>query len=153
GEAFDNVIHDNGTNIYNDNSKNLIIRNNFIYNTPGAEAFWRTCPADTHPILPPAGMLIANEGACPEGQAPVFQDCATNCFVTGDLFPNVDSVFIFNNIFQNVGSVILFWEGVTSILGINCIRNVFVYHNTCLSALGDEGAANSRGLIDFYFPA
>jgi hypothetical protein len=153
GEAYDNVIHDNGTNIYNDNSKNLIIRHNFIYNTPGAEAVWRNCPADTHPILSPAGMLIANEGACPEGLAPTFQNCTTNCFVTGDLFPNVDSVFIFNNIFQNVGSVILFWEGVTSILGVNCIRNVFVYHNTCISALGDEGAANSRGLIDFFFPA
>lgn len=153
GEAFDNVIHDNGLNIYNDNSKNLIIRNNFVYNTPGNEATWRNCPADTHPILPPAGMMMANEGSCRDGWGATYQGCQTNCFVTAELFPQVDSVFIFNNVFQNVGAAIMFWEGTTAQPGINCIRNVFVHHNTFISNLGDPGANNARGMVDFFFPA
>lgn len=153
GEAFDNLIHDNGLNIYNDNSKNLIIRNNFVYNTPGSESTWRNCPADTHPILAPAGMMLANEGSCRDGWGATYQNCTTNCFITAELFPQVDSVFIYNNIFQNVGSAIMFWEGVTSQPGINCIRNVFVHHNTFITNLGDPAAANARGLVDFYFPA
>lgn len=153
GEAFDNLIHDNGLNIYNDNSKNLVIRNNYVYNTPGSEDTWRNCPADTHPILAPAGMMLANEGSCRDGWGATYQNCATNCFITAELFPQVDSVFIYNNVFQNVGSAIMFWEGVTSQPGVNCIRNVFVHHNTFLTNLGDPGAANARGLVDFYFPA
>lgn len=153
GEAFDNLIHDNGLNIYNDNSKNLIIRNNYVYNTPGSENTWRNCPADTHPILAPAGMMLANEGSCRDGWGATYQNCTTNCFITAELFPQVDSLFIYNNVFQNVGSAIMFWEGNTAQPGINCIRNVFVHHNTFITNLGDPGAANARGLVDFYFPA
>jgi len=33
GEAHNNILHDNSSNYYNENSKNIIFRNNYLYNT------------------------------------------------------------------------------------------------------------------------
>lgn len=151
--AFRNRIHDNGLNIYNDNSSKLSIFQNWVYNTPGLDVhYWRNCPANTTPLRAPRGMLIANEGACGRGNFPVFENCSTVCSFPTERFSNVDSMFVFNNIFQNVGSAFAFWQGTVDIGGRNCIRNVFIFNNTIIGSLHMEGAA-SEGLINVFFPS
>lgn len=154
GEAFNNMSHDNTSNFYNDNSKNLLVHANYIFNTrSGEQNYWRGCPQDTGFKKTPPGILIANEGACNGGSlpGPVWDNCRTRCSSPTRFIDNVDSMFIFNNVFQNVGNVISFWEGSTQIIGVNCIRNVFVYHNTSIGTMGD--ALFGEGLLYFYYPS
>jgi len=152
GQAYRNRLHDNGLNFYNENSARISFHHNLIYNTPGiGPAYWRNCPADTGAIWASGGMLIANEGSCDEGNFPVFQDCATRCSFPDETFLNVDSLFVYNNIFQNTGNAIGFWEGATSIAGVNCIRNVFIFNNTMIGALGMPGVS-STGFVSLFFP-
>lgn len=151
-EAYRNLIHDNGLNVYNDNSSKLSIHHNLIYNTPDiGTTYWRNCPADTHPTWSGAGFLIANEGACGAGNLPVFENCVTKCILPDEAYPNVDSMFVFNNILQNISEAFGFWQGVTDIIGVNCIRNVFIFNNTIIGVLGMEGTA-AKGIIDLFFP-
>lgn len=153
GEAFDNRIHDNPTNIYNDNSAKLSLHHNLIYNqAEESDDFWRTCPADTNPTWAGAGLLIANEGACDRGNFPVFEQCQTRCSLPDEIYSNVDSVFVFNNVMQNVGSAFRFWQGVTDIPGGNCIRNVWVFNNTILGITGDAEGRNGS-VVSFFFPS
>lgn len=150
--AFQNQIHDNGLNIYNDNSSKLSISQNWVYNTPGLDVhYWRNCPADTPAIRAPRGLLIANEGACGRGNFPVFENCSTVCSFPTERFSNVDSMFVFNNIFQNVGSAFAFWQGTVDIGGRNCIRNVFIFNNTVIGSLHMDGAG-SAGFVNAFFP-
>jgi hypothetical protein len=126
---------------------------NLIYNTPNiGSQYWRGCLADTTAIWSGDGILIANEGSCSTGSNPVFENCSTKCSFPTVYFPNVDSIFIYNNILQKVGSGISFWEGVTSIVGINCIKNVFVFNNTFIETMGMTGSSNS-GFVKFFFPS
>jgi hypothetical protein len=152
GEAYRNQIHDNGLNVYNDNSLKLSIHHNLIYNTPDiGPTYWRNCPADTHPVWSGAGFLIANEGACGEGNLPVFENCVTKCILPDEAYPNVDSMFVFNNILQNISEAFGFWQGRTDIIGVNCIRNVFIFNNTIIGVLGMEGTS-SKALVELFFP-
>ena len=152
GQAYRNRLHDNGLNFYNENSARISFHHNLIYNTPGiGPDYWRNCPADTDVIWASGGILIANEGSCDEGNFPVFQDCATRCSFPDETFLNVDSLFVYNNIFQNTGNAIGFWEGATSIAGVNCIRNVFIFNNTMVGALGMPGVT-STGFVNLFFP-
>lgn len=152
GQAYRNKLHDNGLNFYNENSALITFHHNLIYNTAGiGPAFWRNCPADTGAIWASGGILIANEGSCDEGNFPVFQDCVTRCSFPDEKFRNVDSLFVYNNIFQNTGNAIGFWEGATSIAGVNCIRNVFIFNNTMIGALGTPGVS-SAGFVNLFFP-
>jgi hypothetical protein len=153
GEAFDNLIHDNPTNIYNDNSANLSLHHNLIYNTPfESEEFWRTCPGDNASTWAGAGLLIANEGACDRGNFPVMEQCQTHCSFPDESYSNVDSVFVYNNIMQNVGSAFRFWQGVTDILGVNCVRNVWIFNNTLLGITGDAESRNGS-VVSFFYPS
>lgn len=152
GQAYRNRLHDNGLNFYNENSARISFHHNLIYNTPGiGPDYWRNCPADTDVIWASGGILIANEGSCDEGNFPVFQDCATRCSFPDEIFLNVDSLFVYNNIFQNTGNAIGFWEGATSIAGVNCIRNVFIFNNTMIGTLGMPGVT-STGFVSLFFP-
>ncbi|MBK7426477.1 MAG: right-handed parallel beta-helix repeat-containing protein [Saprospiraceae bacterium] len=152
GEAFRNLIHDNGLNVYNDNSSKLSIHHNLIFNTPDiGPTYWRNCPADTHPAWSGAGFLIANEGACGEGNLPVFENCVTKCILPDEAYPNVDSMYVFNNILQNISEAFGFWQGRTDIIGVNCIRNVFIFNNTIIGVLGMEGTS-SKALVELFFP-
>lgn len=154
GEAYNNLSHDNTANFYNDNSKNLMVHANYIFNTmKGQQNYWRGCPQDTGFKKTPPGILIANEGACNGGSlpGPVWDNCRTRCSTPTRYIDNVDSMFIFNNVFQNVGNVISFWEGSTQIIGVNCIRNVFVYNNTSIGTMGDPSFGEA--LLYFYYPA
>ncbi len=152
GEAYNNLIHDNGLNVYNDNSSKLSIHHNLIYNTPDiGTTYWRNCPADTHPTWSGAGFLIANEGACGAGNLPVFENCVTKCILPDEAYPNVDSMFVYNNILQNISEAFGFWQGVTDIIGVNCIRNVFIFNNTIIGVLGMEGTS-SKALVELFFP-
>ncbi|MBK9106725.1 MAG: right-handed parallel beta-helix repeat-containing protein [Saprospiraceae bacterium] len=152
GQAFRNQLHDNGLNFYNENSAFVQFHHNLIYNTPGiGPTYWRNCPADTGAIWASGGMLIANEGSCDLGNLPVFQGCATKCIFPDETFPNVDSLFVYNNIFQNTGNALAFWEGATSIQGANCIRDVFIFNNTIIGALGMPGAT-ATGFVNVFFP-
>lgn len=151
GEAYRNALHDNTTNFYNDNSKNLIIRQNHFYNTPeGEQNFWRGCPADTGVKNAPCGILMANEGSCTNGTVGgvIFENCKNKCLLPLDYIHNVDSIFIYNNLFQRVGEVLSIWEGSTQILGVNCIHNVFFYNNTSIGTLGNP---NSRQSVIYEF--
>lgn len=151
GDAYRNQLHDNTSNFYNDNSKNLIIRQNHFYNSPeGQRDFWRGCPSDTGTKRTPNGILMANEGSCTNGTVGgvVFENCQTKCLLPQDYIHNIDSIFIFNNLFQRVGEVLNIWEGSTQILGINCIRNVFFYNNT---AIGTMGNPDSRQAMLYEF--
>jgi len=151
-EAADNRIHDNSTNIYCDNSSILSVHHNLIYNDPEAsELYWRSCPADTLAGWSGSGMLIANEGSCDLGSLPVFDGCETRCILPEEHFPNVDSLFIYNNLWLRTGSAFQLWEGVTSILGANCIRNVFIVNNTVAGVLGDP-SAGPQNLVNAFFP-
>ena len=152
GIAYQNSIHDNGLNFYNDNSARLIIRNNHIYNTPGiGPQYWRNCPADTAGIWASSAFLIANEGSCLNGNGPSFDNCQTNCKFPTESFPNVDSMFIYNNVIQNIGTAFGFWEGSTGIIGVNCIRNVFIHNNTIIGTMGMNGAGNN-GMVTVFYP-
>jgi hypothetical protein len=152
GEAFRNRLHDNGLNFYNENSAFVQLHHNLIYNTPGiGSAYWRNCPADTGPVWASGGMMIANEGSCDLGNFPVFEGCATRCVFPDEIFLNVDSLFVYNNIFQNTGTPLAFWQGSANIPGANCIRNVFVFNNTFIGALGMPGAP-ATGFVNVFFP-
>lgn len=152
GQAFRNKLHDNGLNFYNDNSTHLAVHHNLIYNTPAiGPEYWRNCPADSDAIRASGGMLIANEGACDQGNLPVSEGCATRCILPAEVFPNVDSMFVYNNIFQNTGTALGFWQGSTAIAGVNCIRNVFVFNNTFIGSLAMPGAS-SAGFVNVFFP-
>ena len=152
GQAFNNVLRDNPLNFYNDNSSHLQIFNNLIYNHPDTDpVYWRTCPADTGDVWSGRGILIANEGACTDGFWPVFENCETRCVGAPRSYPNVDSMFFYNNIMLNTGRAISFWEGVTDIIGHNCIRNVFIFNNTIVGAMGMPDAGLS-GFINLFFP-
>ena len=151
--AYNNKLHDNNLNFYDENSSKIMFHENLIYNTPNiGSQYWRGCLADTTPIWSGDGILIANEGSCSTGSNPVFENCRTKCSFPTVYFPNVDSIFIYNNILQKVGSGISFWEGVTSIVGINCIKNVFVFNNTFIETMGMTGSSNS-GFVKFFFPS
>ncbi len=153
GLAYNNLLHDNSSNIYDDNSANLIIRNNLIYNTPGInKRYWRTCPADTGANWSGTGILLANEGACINGNGPGHNFCRLDCSFPSESFWDVDSVYVFNNLFQNTSSVFSFWEGNTNVTGTNCIRNVFFFNNTVSGITGDS-LANLIGVVNFYFPS
>ncbi|HOK37074.1 MAG TPA: T9SS type A sorting domain-containing protein [Bacteroidales bacterium] len=150
-KSYRNKLHDNTLNLYNDNSAKLSIHNNLIYNTPGLwESFCRTCPGDVNPVLAGRGLLVANEGACISGNLPSFENCQTKCTAPIEFFPNVDSMFVFNNIFQNLGNNIGFWQGNTDIIGVNCIKNVFITNNTFIGMVGMEGTTNWP-FISFHF--
>lgn len=154
GDAYRNKLHDNTTNFYNDNSKNLIIRQNHFYNTSeGLQGYWRGCPADTGIKEAPAGILMANEGSCTNGTVGgvVFENCRTKCLLPLDFIYNVDSIFIFNNLFQRVGEVLSIWEGSSQILGTNCISNVFFYNNTAIGTMGNPNSRQAQ--LYFFFPA
>ena len=148
--AYNNRLHDNGLNFYVDNSARVRFERNIVYNTPGMDAFWRNCPADTHEVLGPRGILLANEGACRNG-GPVYQNCATNCTLDGEVHPNVDSIYILNNLFVNTTPVFSLWEGVTDALGYNCIRHVRFAHNTAVGTIGSTQAGNNA-IITAFFP-
>ena len=151
--AYNNHLHDNNLNFYDENSSKIMFHENLIYNTPNiGSQYWRGCLADTTAIWSGDGILIANEGSCSTGSNPVFENCKTKCSFPTVYYPNVDSIFIYNNILQKVGSGISFWEGVTSIIGINCIKNVFVFNNTFIETMGMPGASNS-GFVKFFFPS
>lgn len=152
-QAYRNILRDNNLNFYNDNSSKLQVFNNLIYNHPDTDLnFFRGCPADTLPIWSGRGILIANEGACTDGFWPSFQNCETRCVGAPRTYPNVDSMFVYNNIMLNTGRAISFWEGVTDILGHNCIRNVFIFNNTIVGAMGMPDAG-STGLVNLFFPS
>jgi hypothetical protein len=152
GRAYRNKLHDNGLNFYNDNSAKLMVHHNHIYNTPGTDIqLWRNCPSDNSIIWAPTAFLIANEGACSEGNGPVFENCQTKCSFPTEFFPNVDSIFIYNNIIQNVGRAFGFWQGVIDIAGVNCIKNVFIFNNTVIGTMGMPGAPNNA-LVNVFFP-
>lgn len=152
GQAFRNVLRDNSLNFYNDNSSKLQVFNNLIYNHPDTdEYYFRTCPADTTPAWSGRGILIANEGACTHGFLPSFQNCTTQCVNAPRPYPNVDSMYFYNNIVLNTGRAISFWEGVTTVIGVNCIKNVFIFNNTVVGAMGMPKAGRT-GFVNFFFP-
>ncbi|MBK8557193.1 MAG: right-handed parallel beta-helix repeat-containing protein [Lewinellaceae bacterium] len=157
-EAVGNRLHDNPTNLYNDNSAKLIIHRNYLYQTPGASEFGLVCPQQIGtPLLAGMGILMGNEGSClTANYGPVFQFCsAVQCSILGFgaySFPTIDSVFIYNNIIQNCGRAIAFWEGSVNINNPNCIKNVFVVHNTCIGLTGDS-LDNNGAQIHLFFPS
>jgi hypothetical protein len=153
GEAYRNRIHDNPTNVYNDNSAAISLHHNLIYNTPGLDPkYWKTCPADAGPTWAGNGVLIANEGACDTGSLPVFENCATRCVLPDEVFLNVDSMYVYNNILLNTGSAFRFWQGVTDIPSVNCVRNVFIFNNTIAGTLGDP-LANRNSMVNVFYPS
>ncbi len=154
GEAIKNKLHDNTTNLYNDNSKNLVIKQNHFYNTEyGEHYFWRGCPADTGIKQTPNAILLANEGSCTEASSSgiTFENCQTKCAIPLDYIANVDSMYIFNNVFQNSGTVLSLWEGSTQTLGTNCIKNVFFFNNTAVGAFGNKNSQDA--IINLFFPS
>lgn len=156
GLAEYNDLHDNPTNLYMDNSARIVVRNNRIYGTPGQERNWKTCPPDPTDSIPPIGILIANEGACPDNLTPVKDRCGTNCIIPfGPViyrYSDADSIFIYQNIMHQLVTAVAFWEGVTQIVGVNCLDHIYVFHN---SIIGSEAPRNinKRGMFDFFFPA
>jgi hypothetical protein len=154
GEAIKNKLHDNTTNLYNDNSKNLVIKQNHFYNTEyGEYYFWRGCPSDTGSKQTPNAILLANEGSCTEASSSgiTFENCQTKCAIPLDYIANVDSIYIFNNVFQNSGTVLSLWEGNTQTLGINCMKNVFFFNNTAVGAFGNKNSQDA--IITLFFPS
>lgn len=150
GLAYDNLLHDNPSNVYCDNSARIIIRNNLIYSTPGFETYWKTCPAD--PVDPDGstGVLLANEGSC-GGQSVFYGNCNTNCPFSGKVFPQIDSIFIWNNIFLNNGKPLSIWQGNTAPLGgPNCVRNVFFEHNTVAGLVGKDKSAKASSIYAYF---
>lgn len=152
GLAYNNLLHDNGLNLYCDNSAHIVIRNNHIYNTPGiGKTYWRNCPADTGIASAGSGIMMANEGACVYGNLPSFNGCSVNCILPNESYSTVEDIYIYNNLIQNTAKAIIFWEGVTSITGINCIRHVYVFNNTIAGLLADS--LYKPTLIQAYFPS
>lgn len=147
GRAYRNILQDNPTHFYCDNSARLLVYQNYLYNTPGSTSCWKTCPKDD---LTKAGtaFLIANEGACINSNLPVFDNCFTKCFLPDKSFSNVDSIYIFNNLIQNSGRCLDFWQGHLKVIGVNCIRNVFVWHNTFIGTLQIDNIS----IVQFFFP-
>lgn len=156
GLAAHNELRDNPTNLYLDNSANIIAHNNRIFSTPGEERNWRTCPDAPIDSIPPMGILIANEGACPESLSPIKANCHTDCVIPfGPVvyrYRDVDSIYIYQNLMHRLQTAVGFWEGATNIIGFNCIRNVFIFHNSIFGAALPAGH-RGRGLFDFFFPA
>ncbi|NBP05122.1 MAG: hypothetical protein EBV15_02715 [Bacteroidetes bacterium] len=155
GEAYSNSLFDNSVNYYNENSKNIIFRNNHVYNTNiGKNLYWKTCPADTGTKRTPPGILLANEGSCHNSiLGGTFENCSIKCIVSGnftEFIKTIDSIFIFNNVFQNVGAAMDLWEGSTQIIGVNCIKNVFFYNNTSIGFVGTTSSQQS--VINTQFP-
>ena len=155
GEAYSNILHDNTSNYYNENSKNIIIRNNYFYNSiEGQNKYWRRCPADTGLKRSPCAILLANEGSCHNiTTGGTFENCSIKCatpFTTTEYYPTIDSIFIYNNVMQDVGSALDFWEGSTQIPGINCIKNVFFFNNTSIGYLGYSNSQHP--IINAQFP-
>jgi hypothetical protein len=155
GEAYSNILHDNTANYYNENSKNIIIRNNYFYNSiEGQNKYWRSCPADTGLKRSPCAILLANEGSCHNiTTGGTFENCSIKCatpFTTTEYYPTIDSIFIYNNVMQDVGSALDFWEGSTQIPGINCIKNVFFFNNTSIGYLGYSNSQHP--IINAQFP-
>ncbi len=153
GEAYRNELHDNPQQFYCDNSSRLLIHQNHLYNTPSlGKRYWTTCPVDTNELEWSGGaFLIANEGACVSGIWPTFENCNTICRTPDEVFPNVDSVFIYNNFVQKTGRFLDFWQGNLNVVGVNCIRNVFVWHNTFIELWGMPKPGNKAALVHFYF--
>lgn len=149
GRAYQNILRDNPTRFYCDNSARLLIHQNYLYNTPGNYQCWKTCPQDD-PKEAGRAFIIANEGACIKGHLPVFNDCYTTCFAPNGSFSNVDSIYIFNKLIQNAGHCIDFWQRNLKVIGVNCIRNVFVWHNTFIGTLQKDNHKTS--IISFFFP-
>lgn len=150
GIAYGNKLYDNPTNLYCDNSARIIIRNNLIYSTPGNETYWKTCPAD--PVDPDGstGILLANEGSC-GAQSVFYGNCNTNCPFSGKVFPQIDSIFIWNNFLINNGKALSIWQGNTSPLGgTNCVRNVFFEHNTVAGLVGKDKSSPIAPIYSYF---
>jgi hypothetical protein len=156
GIARKNRLHDNLTNLYNDNSARLSISQNYIFNTPGALQYACPCPQLlSQKRLSGTGILMGNEGSCADaGHSPSFQFCSTvQCgalLVPAYRFPTIDSVFVFNNIIHKCGEGIDFWQGNTDIVGPNCISNVFVFNNSIFEVSGDPEVQGAQ--VKFFFP-
>lgn len=150
GKAYRNILHDNPTQFYADNSARLLIYQNYLYNTPGiGDRYWKTCP-QVEAFEAGKAFLLANEGACVDGNFPRFEYCLTKCAAPDETFHNVDSVFIFNNFIQNSGRFLDFWQGNVNVLGTNCIKNVFIWHNTFIGTLQKS---NHKVIIaNLFFP-
>ena len=153
-----NIIHDNyAVNLYNDNSSHYIARNNLIFNTPGADKFWRGCYGFESAPAAGSGIMIANERSCPNNAGFITdrtRDCVLECYspVNGTFrINNVDSMFVYNNIILNAGTALSVWEGVTE-LGRSCMQNIWIVHNTCVGFESDTAIANS-GFLSFFFPS
>lgn len=148
GEAASNRLHDNLTQLYNDNSSRLVVRQNYLYNSEGAFSYYYPCPQQVGQSRQSgAGILLGNEGACyVSAHQPSFQFCkevrCTYLFGPPYQYSNIDSVFVYNNIFQNCGQALSIWEGNTLVSGPNCVRNVWFVHNTIL---GTDGVGNPNG--------
>ncbi len=157
GLAEHNRIHDNQANIYNDNSARLIIRQNYVYNTPGAMVYGYPCPEKVgQEKMAGVGMLMGNEGACADAShSPSFQFCSylecNGLFLTPYRIPTIDSIWVYNNIFHHTGGAIHLWEGSTSTLHPNCIRNVFVFNNDFWGMTGTPGANGAQ--VSLFFPS
>ncbi len=157
GLAEHNRIHDNQTNIYNDNSARLIIRQNYVYNTPGAMVYAYPCPDKVgQETLAGVGMLMGNEGACADAShSPSFQFCSyvecNGLFLTPYRIPTIDSIWVYNNIFHHTGGAIHLWEGSSSTLNPNCIRNVFVFNNDFWGLTGTPGTTGAQ--VSLFFPS
>jgi len=156
GIARHNRIHDNLTNLYNDNSSRLHISHNYIFNTPGLLPYASPCPQLlSQKRLSGTGILIGNEGSCADsGHSPSFVNCNTvQCgalLVPPYRFPTIDSIFIYNNIIHKCGNGIDIWQGDTNIIGPNCISNVFIFNNSIFEVTGDAEASGAQ--IKFFFP-
>ena len=151
GLAYNNRLHDNPTNIYCDNSARIILRSNFVFNTPGNTKYWKTCPGNPGESFGGNGVLIANEGACDIG-GPIYQNCKTVCPLLGKEYRQIDSVFIYNNLFVNTTSALNLWQGITQpIGGPNCVQNVFFEHNTVVGMTGGPLDRHAPS-INAYFP-
>jgi hypothetical protein len=151
GKAYRNTLHDNPTQFYSDNSARLLIYQNYLYNTPDiGDRYWKTCPKRDDILEAGKAFLIANEGACMRGQLPHFEGCYTKCISPEEVFSNTDSLFIFNNFIQNSGRFLDFWQGGVNVIGVNCIKNVFIWHNTFIGTLQKN---NHRiVIVNFFFP-
>jgi hypothetical protein len=155
--AEGNRIHDNLTNIYNDNSARVIIRRNYVYNTPGATSYAVPCIQEVGAVgMQARGMLLGNEGACADpSHSPIFQECSSlqcnGLFLTPYQIPTIDSTFIYNNIFHYCGGGIHLWEGSSGIPNPNCVKNTFILHNTFWGLSGSPEAQGSW--ISLFFPS
>jgi hypothetical protein len=51
---------------------------------------------------------------------------------------------------QNVGAALDLWEGSTQILGINCMKNIFFFNNTCVGYIGPKNS--QQPIVNTHFP-